>query len=47
MSDRQQNEQTVEQEAIALRTLLHRYNYEYYALDAPSVMPSLTVYCAA
>ena len=37
MSDRQQNEQTVEQEAIALRTLLHRYNYEYYALDASSV----------
>ena len=37
MSDRQQNEQTVEQEATALRTLLHRYNYEYYALDAPSV----------
>ena len=37
MSDRQQNEQTVEQEAITLRTLLHRYNYEYYALDAPSV----------
>lgn len=29
MSDGQVQEQKVEQEAAALRMLLHRYNYEY------------------
>lgn len=44
MNDRQAKEQTVGQEEIGLkqrtaeiRKLLHRYNYEYYALDTPSV----------